>query len=302
MICATFFQQSQSPIAAAGAGHSHSNPHGYSSESITSVHTTPAGHEKESHEGEVDKLTEDEVTAPPGKEIQSDSPAPAEKDDSSKNGMEERKDGEDPSGKDSLRPIYLTFDDGPQSYTEDILDLLDSYRARATFFLLEPNMRKHPDIVRKIIRRGHQVGLHSVTHDKKKFYASPKSATDEMIKAQLTLEEITGVKTRLIRVPYGSVPHLTKNQLQALESWGFLMWDWNIDSNDWKLTDGSFVGNTIRQIETFKKDQPMIVLMHDRKATLDNLEKLLIYLTENGYSMEPLTEDMVPVHFLASYQ
>lgn len=193
--------------------------------------------------------------------------------------------------------IYLTFDDGPEQFTVDIMDLLDKYNAKATFFMLEPNMRRFPEIVKEMVNRGHQVALHSVTHDKNKFYSSKYSVVSEMTKSQQTLEKITGLKSPLIRTPYGSVPHMTTEYRRAVEEAGFIMWDWNIDSRDWAMTDGSYINNTIQQIENFNRDEPMVVLMHDRVTTLNHLEKLLIYLSEQGYKMEALTWDMAPVQF-----
>jgi len=193
--------------------------------------------------------------------------------------------------------IYLTFDDGPASFTTEILDLLEKYNAKATFFMLQPSMKRYPEAIVEMVKRGHQVGLHSVTHDKNKFYASKNSVLSEMGLSQETLESISGVKTPLIRTPYGSVPHMKPEYIRAVNEAGFVMWDWNIDSLDWKLTDGSFVKNTIQQIENFSKNEPMVVLLHDRQTTLNHLEKLLTYLSTNGYVMKALEWDMKPVQF-----
>lgn len=193
--------------------------------------------------------------------------------------------------------IYLTFDDGPQDFTIYILDLLDKYEAKATFFMLEPLMRKYPDVLNEIVNRGHEVGLHSVTHSKEKFYRSKQSVLNEMYTSQLTLNDITGVTSTFIRTPYGSFPYMTEEYRKGVDEAGFIMWDWNIDSKDWALTDGSYVQNVISQIENFKKDEPMVVLLHDLQTTLDNLENLLIYLTDEGYKMDALTTEVPVVQF-----
>ncbi|WP_062356709.1 polysaccharide deacetylase family protein [Bacillus kwashiorkori] len=193
--------------------------------------------------------------------------------------------------------VYLTFDDGPEYFTIDILNLLDKYNAKATFFMLEPKMRQYPNVVREIVKRGHQVGMHSVTHDKNKFYASKESVVAEMMKGQQTLQNITGKKSSLMRVPYGSVPHMKPDYIEAVNNAGLKMWDWNIDSMDWKHTDGSFVNNVIHQINNFKKNDKKVILLHDRKTTLNYLENLLIYLSANGYKMEKLEVTHIPVQF-----
>lgn len=196
------------------------------------------------------------------------------------------------------KKVYLTFDDGPRDITMDILNLLDEYNAKATFFMLEPHMKQYPDVINEMIKRGHSVGVHSVTHNKNKVYASSKSIVNEMTVAKNTLEELTDVESHLMRVPYGSVPHMTPEYILAVENEGFIMWDWNIDSLDWKLGDGSYVNHTIDQLESFDKNEPMVILMHDRKTTVKHLEKLLKYLQENNYDMLAINESMTPVQFI----
>lgn len=210
--------------------------------------------------------------------------------------------GEKENAKQNNKPgkekiVYLTFDDGPESYTTDILQLLAKYDAKATFFMLEPKMREYPHIVKEIIKQGHQVGLHSVTHDKEKFYANEKTVVGEMMQSQSTLKKIANKSTNLIRTPYGSKPHMKSNYLTAVNNAGFIMWDWNIDSRDWSLIDGMFVENVIYQMNHFNKNEPMIILLHDRQTTLNHLERLLIYLKEHHYQMEIITEKMTPVQF-----
>lgn len=195
------------------------------------------------------------------------------------------------------KKVYITFDDGPGEATYQILHLLDQYNIKATFFMLEPQMRANPEVTNEIVKRGHQVGLHGVTHDKKKFYRSATSSLQEMVSARDTLKEITGVHSNLVRVPYGSHPHLSKEAARKMEEAGFIIWDWNVDSQDWKYPGGSFVQNTIWQIESFDKDEPMIVLLHDRVSTFNHLEKLLLYFIDHGYEMDILQEDMIPVQF-----
>lgn len=188
---------------------------------------------------------------------------------------------------------YLTIDDGPSEVEHGILDLLAEYDATATFFMLEPSMRKYPDAVKRIVDEGHVPALHGVTHDAKKFYRSKDSVLQEMNKAQKTLEEITGVQSTLIRTPYGSSPNMTPAYRQAVKENGYQLWDWNVDSRDWKYMNGAFVQHSIEQIEyvTSKGEDP-IILIHSRGTTLKHLPKLLDYLVEQGYSLEGLDDSM----------
>jgi len=193
------------------------------------------------------------------------------------------------------KTVYLTFDDGPDRITPTILDLLSKYNVKATFFMLEPSMKQYPQTVQRVVEEGHKIGMHSVTHDKKKYYLNIQTVVGEMVQGQETLKELTGTNSQLIRTPYGSKPHMTKEYIHAIENAGFKMWDWNIDSEDWKLTDGSFVQNTIQQMTNFKRQEPYVILLHDRETTAQHLEKLLQYLINNGYKMDVIREDMNPV-------
>ncbi|WP_010677834.1 polysaccharide deacetylase family protein, partial [Bacillus timonensis] len=100
------------------------------------------------------------------------------------------------------RAVYLTFDDGPHKVSKDILALLDQYDAKATFFMLDNNIKNYPDAVKEMVSKGHSVGLHGVTHDKNKFYQSSKSVVGEMDQTQQTILELTGIETDLIRTPF----------------------------------------------------------------------------------------------------
>ncbi|WLR50334.1 polysaccharide deacetylase family protein [Bacillus tianshenii] len=194
--------------------------------------------------------------------------------------------------------VYLTFDDGPSTVTGEILTLLDKYNAKATFFMLGPNIKKHPSEVKQMAAQGHGLGLHSMTHRKDKFYASRYSSLNEMNMARQTLEETTGTSTLLIRTPYGSVPYMKKSYRETVEEWGYVMWDWNIDSRDWKYQDSRYIQAVINQLQIVSKgERPPVILLHERKTTLQHLEKLLIYLHKSGYRMVPITKDLQPVQF-----
>lgn len=194
--------------------------------------------------------------------------------------------------------VYLTFDDGPNENTEGILNVLERYDAKATFFMLEPNMKRFKDSVKDMAAEGHAVGMHGVTHDASKFYQSSQSVVGEMKKGQETLESITGIHSNLIRVPYGSVPNMTPAYREAVDRAGFHMWDWNIDSEDWRLLSEEYVPNVMEQINDFPyKESSKIILLHEKDVTLEYLEKLLIDLTEKGYSMKAITQQMNPVTF-----
>lgn len=194
--------------------------------------------------------------------------------------------------------IYLTFDDGPSAFTSQILETLKTYNMKATFFMLEPNMRTYQEELHAIINNGHTPALHGVTHNVSKIYRSEKTVVDEMAKAQATLMKITGTGTTLIRTPYGSAPYMKPSYKKAVKAAGFQLWDWTVDSEDWKYTNGEYVNRTINQIEHFRyKDRPIVILLHDRKSTAEYLPKLLTYLKKNGYTPALLNDQLTAFHF-----
>jgi peptidoglycan-N-acetylglucosamine deacetylase len=196
------------------------------------------------------------------------------------------------------KTVYITFDDGPNENTEAILKVLNQYGAKASFFMLEPNMKKHSEAVRHMVEEGHSVGLHGVTHDVSEVYQSSESVVGEMLTAQSTLESITGIRSELIRVPYGSVPNMKPEYLKAVKREGFSLWDWNVDSEDWKYHSGEYVQNVMDQLASYSyENQPKVILIHEKPTTLAYLDSLLKKLTDQGYNMKTLTEEMDPVTF-----
>ncbi|KAA6453496.1 polysaccharide deacetylase family protein [Bacillus swezeyi] len=197
------------------------------------------------------------------------------------------------------KTIYLTFDDGPSAVSQRLLQILSEHDVKATFFMLEPNMKIHRQAVLKMKQQGHALGLHGVTHDQKQFYKDANSPNLEMKQAQKTLKSITGVKTHLTRTPYGSKPSLTDAQKNVLKKNGFTYWDWNIDSLDWKYRSQKFVPEVMNQLNTIEKrqsKQPIVILMHDIPSTVQSLPLLITNLKNMGYSFETLDESMIPVH------
>lgn len=194
--------------------------------------------------------------------------------------------------------VYLTFDDGPHATASmEILQLLDKYNAKATYFMLEPHMKRNPDIVTSMKEKGHTIGVHGVTHDVSQIYKSPENFVNEMAEAINFIQETTGINTHLIRAPYGSKPYITAPFKEASDKNDFILWDWNVDSNDWKLKNGEFVNHTIQQINNLAGKEPLVVLMHEKTTTAAHLEKLLQFLQINGYEMKAVDELMEPMQF-----
>lgn len=197
------------------------------------------------------------------------------------------------------KKVYLTFDDGPKDFSKDILEVLKKYNAKATFFMLEPLIRTYADNVRAMVEDGHVVGLHGVTHQKEIIYSSVDAFLNEMDTTRATLKEITGVDSNLIRAPYGTVPNLTRDEANIIEAHGYQMWDWNVDSRDWYFRDMRYVDSVIEQVNKLtNKEKPIVILVHERKETLEFLPHLLDYLVENKFEFDVLNTIMTPVQLL----
>ena len=191
--------------------------------------------------------------------------------------------------------LYLTFDDGPTEYTQKLLDILDAHGMKATFFMLETEMKRYPEVVKRIAQEGHGIGVHGVSHEKDIFYATPLRPLEEMDKANNVLEAITGQRTKLARTPYGSSPYLTHKQEQALTEHAYILWDWNIDSRDWCYRNASKTFNaTTKMIQKLDKE-PKVILFHDIKQAALTMEMMTKWMEAHDYTSVPLDLSLEPV-------
>ena len=195
---------------------------------------------------------------------------------------------------DNKKIAYITIDDGPTKYTDEILSILEKYKVKGTFFLIDRNMNIYPDKVKKIVDSGNTAGLHSVSHDVKKLYKTSISAKEEFDNNNKTFYEITGKYSNLVRLPYGSKPYASKESYNNLVNAGYKVWDWNIDTQDWKSSSTEIVENTI----TYSKNKnEIVILIHEKKQTVEALDSLISYLIKEGYDILPVTENQEPKNF-----
>lgn len=196
------------------------------------------------------------------------------------------------------KAIYLTFDDGPSKVGNKLLDILDKYQMKATFFMLGPNIEEHPGVVKRMKNEGFGLALHGITHETGEIYGTASAPVKEMTKDREILKSITGVQSNLIRLPYGSIPYLTEDMRDLLDQEKFNIWDWNVDSRDWELKDKRFVQHTIQEIKQMEQaGEAPIILLHDKPETIEHLPALLKYIKKQGYQTKILTNDMAPVTF-----
>ncbi|SKA98902.1 polysaccharide deacetylase family protein [Sporosarcina newyorkensis] len=186
---------------------------------------------------------------------------------------------EKPTGK----VVYLTFDDGPSKLTDEFLNVLQEHDVKATFFMQGKNLKKEylQESVKRAVKERHYIGAHSMTHDFKKLYKE-NQFVPEMRETLELIRDITGESPQLVRPPYGSAPGLKNEQIrQQLVDAEIKVWDWTIDSQDWKLKDNP--NQIIENIKLGTKDEKEIVLMHEKTQTLAALPEVIKFYKEQGY-------------------
>lgn len=204
--------------------------------------------------------------------------------------------------------IYLTFDDGPSAQvTDEILDILDYYEIKATFFVIGTKCLTHPEVVKRIHVAGHAIGNHTYNHDYKNIYRNLETFTADFHAAQEAIYSIIGEYPQLYRYAGGSITarNYAGRSSQAqfdeyLWQQGVQYFDWNIDSGDARngtVTMDSIIGQTIFQL---RNRQKAIILMHDyryRQTTAQALPTIIETLLERGYKFETLS----PTGFTAQH-
>lgn len=189
---------------------------------------------------------------------------------------------------------YITIDDGPSKFTKQILDILDRNNVKATFFMINKNMNIYKDEVKRIQQDGHGAGFHSVSHDVKRLYKTPQATLEEFSICRDTYYKITGETSNLVRIPYGSKPYTPEESYKILIENNFLVWDWNLDTEDWKATTDNIVSNVL--LNGRNKDE-LVLLIHEKEQTVEALDGIIKVLKERGYQILPITEDIEAMNF-----
>ena len=205
-----------------------------------------------------------------------------------------------------VHKVYLTFDDGPSVYTEEILDILDRYEVKATFFVVGKEGETAREALKQIVERGHSLGMHSYTHKYVELYSSVEDFAEDFVKLRSYLEDVTGVTSNIYRFPGGSSNSISNVDMwefaDYLESWDVQFYDWNVASGDGssrKLTVDELVRNSTEGIED---RGTTIILMHDapgKRTTVDALPEIIekIQAMENTEIL-PITEETIPIQHI----
>lgn len=196
--------------------------------------------------------------------------------------------------------IYLTFDDGPSSYTSKLLDILKKYNVKVTFFVTGSGS---DEMIKREYDEGHTVGLHTNTHNYGYVYKNADNFFEDLYAIQARVERITGQKSYIMRFPGGSSNTVSRSAdggtkimsylTKEVEKRGFTYFDWNVSSGD---AGGAKTSNDVYKNVTrnLSKKRGNMVLCHDfagNTKTLNALSKIIKYAKKNGYTFKAIDEN-----------
>lgn len=231
-------------------------------------------------------------------------PVPEREEEPVQNGPEEDRVTDPPE--EYKRKVYLTFDDGPGSSTNEILDILAAYDVKATFFVVGKTDENSKECYRRIVREGHTLAMHSYSHKYRQIYASEEAFAEDFRKLQEYLYEVTGVWCRYTRFPGGSSNSVSEVDMSVFIDWlderGITYFDWNASAGDSApggVSAEQVVSNCMKDI---RKHDNVIVLLHDsgkKKTTVDALPELIETILEmEDTAILPITDETVPVQHI----
>ncbi len=214
--------------------------------------------------------------------------------------------GSEEAGKntDTEKTIYLTFDDGPSEMTPLILDILEKYQVKATFFVtgINPGCAQY---IRKAHEAGHSIGMHTFSHDYKEIYSSVEAYYDDLKKISDVCREQIGYVPRCIRFPGGSSNTVSAKYSPGIMTYltedvarrGYLYCDWNCANGDGEgeKTVQELVENAAEGVHCRRA----VMLCHDgngKRSTVDALPQIIEYYLSRGYVFRPLQDSTEMPH------
>lgn len=203
----------------------------------------------------------------------------------------------------SEKVVYLTFDDGPSRHTPEVLDILDKYHCKATFFItgMNPKYRSH---IKEAHDKGHTIGLHTYSHSYSKVYSSVEAYFDDLQKVGELAKEYIGYVPKYIRFPGGSSNLVSKKYTvgimseltKMVEDKGYIYYDWNAENGDGR----SHVSQSqMIQYATSSNANKIMILMHDangKENTVKTLPKVIEYYQKKGYTFKAIDDSSFVPH------
>lgn len=199
---------------------------------------------------------------------------------------------------------YLTFDDGPSQVTSQLLNTLEEYGIKATFFVTGENSEINEDVLRAAANAGHTIGVHSYSHSYTDIYSSVEAYLEDFERMYTRIIDVTGVAPTVFRFAGGSLnvynQFVYSDIIAEMVRRGFVFYDWNVAAND-AVVGGITSGQVVSSVLGGAADnERIIVLMHDRNdnaSTANALPAIIEGLAERGFTFEPLTSGVQPITF-----
>ena len=199
--------------------------------------------------------------------------------------------------------IYLTFDDGPYMYTDELLNILKKYNVKATFFVTY-QYPKYAYLIKREYMEGHSVAIHSYSHNYKTVYSSIDGYFNDLDKMNNIIKRETGTYSKLVRLPGGSSNTVSRKYKKGimtditseLTSRGYTYFDWNVSSGDAGETTSTdkVINNVVRSMNSGKT---LVVLQHDvKKFSVDAVETIIKEGLARGYTFKALNSDSFSAH------
>lgn len=207
-----------------------------------------------------------------------------------------------------IRKVYLTFDDGPSSNTNAILDILDEYGVKATFFVCGDE--RYTEEYQRIVKEGHTLGMHSYSHKFREIYQSPEAFMLDMDRLHDYLYEVTGIDSKFVRFPGGSSNTICDKEVMQeiidyLEQEDITYYDWNVSSGDAAshyISPEQIAENVLSHVWDCNT---AIVLMHDASGKGTTVEALPMIIEEllksENTVLLPITEDTTSIQHVQAY-
>lgn len=201
------------------------------------------------------------------------------------------------------KTVYLTIDDGPSENTQEVLDILDRYGCKATFFVVGHNEEYFP-LIAEAYKRGHTIGMHTYSHDYAEVYASPENYFADLDAISAVVKEQIGFVPCFIRFPGGSsndvsadyCPGIMTELAAEVQQRGFQYWDWNLSVGDGsEHTAEEILGYGTEPLEA----ENIVLLCHDsatKDTTVEALPGIIEHYQQLGYSFEALDRNSWVCH------
>lgn len=188
---------------------------------------------------------------------------------------------DDQTHTDHSKKIVLTFDDGPHPYqTRQIMDVLDQYGIKATFFVIGINAQNYPEVLHEVVARGHEIGNHTYTHSHAA-RLNQSALENQILDCEKEIHLHTGKSVKLFRPPEGA---MNAQMRQLVRELGYVTVLWNLDTRDWAHTPPDVISDYI--IQNAKNGD--IILMHDyigaNSPTVEALKRFIPVLIEQGFT------------------